>query len=69
MFVTTACPEWFWILPLIGLVFMAGMMLFLCRAGHRTGFGEKGCCGHAPDGHDSGHTGERTKTSSDISRS
>jgi hypothetical protein len=45
MFVTDACSEWFWIIPLIGMVFMIGMMMFMCRMGLRNGFVDKCGCG------------------------
>ena len=45
MFITDTCFEWFWIIPLIGMAFMIGMMLFMCRMGLRNGFVDKCGCG------------------------
>ena len=43
MFITGTCPEWFWLIPLFGMVLMIGLMFFMCGKGMRKGV--TGLCG------------------------
>lgn len=43
MFISEACPEWFWLIPLLGMVLMFGLMFFICAKGGRNGV--SGGCG------------------------
>lgn len=44
MFFPANCPEWFWIFPLLGMLFMVGMMFFMARIFMKGG-GMANCCG------------------------
>ena len=43
MFIMGNCPEWFWLIPLLGMLLMIGLMLFFCGKGRRNGL--SGMCG------------------------
>jgi len=43
MFITGSCPEWFWLIPFLGMVLMIGLMVFMCSKGMRSSV--TGMCG------------------------
>lgn len=47
MFFPAECPGWFWILPMLGMLFMIGIMFLIARAFMKSGSGVN-CCGRRP---------------------
>ena len=54
MFISEMCPEWFWLIPLLGMVLMFAFMFLICGKGVRNGI--TGMCGHNSKQYRQGNT-------------
>ena len=51
MFITGTCPEWLWLIPLLGMALMIGLMFFICSKGRRNGITGMCGCGRTDKNH------------------